>query len=301
MIKEIIIENHKKEILTLELSNPDPSGLYVKSVEGLGPGKATVNVNEIATTDGGIFASSRVNSRNIILTLGMMFHPQIEDARMITYRYFPIKKPIKLTIVTDYRSLFIEGYVEANEPDIFSEEETAQISIICPTPWFYTGGGVKYAFSGIEDLFEFPFSNESLTTNEIIFGDIRQGTVVGINYNGDIDTGVLMIVRFRSTMDTVVIYNVDTNQSMTLDLTKVKLITGDYLTIHDEFEISTFTGSKYIYLVRDGIKYNAAGCLGKNPDWFKISKGINQFAFTADGHEEGVTIEFQYKDVYSGV
>lgn len=301
MIKEIIVENHKKETLTLELSNPEPSGLYVKSVEGLGPGKATVNVNEITTTDGGIFASSRVSSRNIILTLGMMFHPQIEDARMITYRYFPIKKPVKLTFVTDYRSLFIEGYVEANEPDIFSEEETAQISIICPTPWFYTGGGVKYAFSGIEDLFEFPFSNESLTTNEIIFGDIRQGTVVGINYNGDIDTGVLMIVRFRTTMDKVVIYNVDTNQSMTLDLTKVKLITGDHLTIHDEIEISTFTGSKYIYLVRDGIKYNAAGCLGKNPDWFKISKGINQFAFTAEGHEEGVTIEFQYKDVYSGV
>lgn len=301
MIKEIIVENHKKETLTLELSNPDPSGLYVKSVEGLGPGKATINVNEIITSDGGIYSSSRVSSRNIVLTLGMMFHPQIEDARMITYRYFPLKKPVKLTIVTDYRSLFIEGYVESNEPDIFSEEETAQISIICPTPWFYTGGGVKYAFSGIEDLFEFPFSNESLKTNEIVLGNIRFGTTIGMEYKGDVDTGFLMIVRFRTTMDTIVIYNVDTNQSMTLDLTKIKLITGSFLTIHDEIEISTFTGSKYVYLLRDGVRYNVIGILGKDPDWFKISKGINQFAFTAEGHEEGVTIEFQYKDVYSGV
>lgn len=301
MIKKIIVENHKKETLDLELSNPEPSGLYVKSVEGLGPGKATINVNEIITSDGGVFSSSRVSSRNIILTLGMMFHPTIEDARMITYQYFPLKKPVKLTFVTDYRSLFIEGYVEANEPDIFSEDETAQISIICPNPWFYTGGGVKYAFSGVEDMFEFPLINESLHTNEINFGNIRQGTVISMEYNGDVDTGILMIIHFREIMNTIVIYNVDTNQSMTLDLTKIEPITGGKLTIHDEIEISTFTGGKYIYLLREGKYYNIAGCLGKNPEWFKISKGVNQFAFTAEGYEDRVTIEFQYKDVYSGV
>lgn len=301
MIKTITVENPKKESLVLELSNPEPSGLYVKSVEGLGPGKSTINVNEIMSSDGGVFSSSRVSSRNIILTLGMMFCPLIEDARHKTYNFFPIKKKVKLTIETDYRISYIEGYVESNEPDIFSEEETAQISIICPNPWFYDLGGSKSAFSGVEDLFEFPFSNESLTENKIIFGDIRQGTVVGLQYNGDIDTGVLMRIRFTDVMDKMVIYNVDTSESMTLNLSLIKDITGSALTIHDEIEISTFTGSKYIYLVRNGERKNIFSVLDRFTSWFKLSKGINQFAFTASGHEEAVIVEFTYKNMYGGI
>lgn len=308
MIKSITAENPKGEKLVLELSNPEPSGLYVKSVEGLGPGKSTINVNEIMSSDGGIYSSSRVSSRNIILTLGMMFCPLIEDARHKTYQYFQIKKKVKLTIETDYRISFIEGFVESNEPDIFSEEETAQISIICPNPWFYDMGGTKSAFSGVEDLFEFPFSNELLpgdvannTCDHIIFGDIRQGTVVGLQYDGDIDTGVLMRIRFTDIMDKMVIYNVDTSESMTLNLTLIKDITGSALTIHDEIEISTFTGSKYIYLVREGEKINIFSVLDRFTSWFKLSKGVNQFAFTASGHEEAVIVEFTYKNMYGGI
>lgn len=301
MIKSITVENPKKESLVLELSNPEPSGLYVKSVEGLGPGKSTINVNEIVTSDGGVFASSRMGSRNIILTLGMMFSPTIEDARHKTYKYFPIKKLVKLTIETDNRINIIEGYIESNEPDIFSEEETAQISIICPNPWFYDTGKSSSAFSGVESLFEFPFSNESLTEDKIIFGNIRQGTVVGLTYNGDIDTGVLMRVRFSAVPNKMVIYNVDTSESMTLWLDRIEQITGAPLTIHDEIEISTFTGSKYIYLLRDGKVFNIFSVLDYFTSWFKISAGVNQFAFTAEGMEDKIIIDFTYKNTYGGI
>lgn len=301
MIKSITVENPKKESLVLELSNPEPSGLYVKSVEGLGPGKSTINVNEIATSDGGVFASSRVNARNIILTLGMMFCPTIEDARMKTYKYFPIKKLVKLIIETDYRTSTIEGYVESNEPDIFSEEETAQISIICPQPWFYDTGGSKDAFSGVEEFFEFPFSNESLTTDEINFGNIRRGTAVDLNYKGDIDTGVLMRIRFGETTDKMTIYNVDTDEKMILWLSKIKDVTGMELQTTDEIEISTFTGSKYIYLWRNGKYYNIFPILDHFTSWFKLSAGVNHFAFAAGGKEHDIIIEFTYKNMYGGI
>lgn len=301
MIKSIMVENPKKETLVLELTHPEKSGIYVKSVEGLGPGKSTVNVNEIATSDGGVFASSRMNARNIILTLGMMFDPLIEDARHKIYKYFPIKKSIILTIETDYRTSFIEGYVESNEPDIFSEEETAQISLICPNPWFYDIGGSKDAFSGVEELFEFPFSNESVTEDLIEFGNIRQGTVVGINYKGDIDTGILMRIRFGEVTDKMIIYNVDTSEKMTLWLSRIADITGEKLSKKDEIEISTFTGSKYIYLWRNGRYYNIFPVLDHFTSWFKLSTGINQFAFSANGHESDIIIEFKYKNMYGGI
>lgn len=301
MIKSITVENPKKEILVLELTHPEKSGIYVKSVEGLGPGKSTVNVNEIATSDGGVFASSRMNARNIILTLGMMFDPLIEDARHKIYKYFPIKKKVTLTIETDYRTSIIEGYVESNEPDIFSEKETAQISLICPNPWFYDGGESKDAFSGIEDLFEFPFSNESISANLIEFGNIRVGTVVDLNYTGDIDTGVLMRIRFEAVTNKMTIYNVDTEEKMVLWLDRINDITGEELTKKDEIEISTFTGRKYIYLWRNGRYYNISPVLDHFTSWFKLTAGINRFAFAANGLESEIVIEFKYKNMYGGI
>lgn len=301
MIKSIMVENPKKETMILELSNPEAAGIYVKSIEGLGPGKATINVNSIATSDGGVFASSRVDARNIILTLGMMFSPLIEDSRHKIYRYFPIKKPIRLTVETDRRVSYIDGYVEANEPDIFSQEETAQISVICPNPWFYDLGSSVSTFSGVENLFEFPFSNESLESNLIIFGDIRQGLILKLDYKGDIDTGILMKIRFLDNIEELTIFNLDTNESMTLHLDRTKDITGSNFDKNDEIEISTFTGNKYIYLIRNGEYYNFFPALDKMTSWFKITNGINQFAFTANGHEESVIIEISYKNMYGGI
>lgn len=312
MLKSIIVENPKGETLTLELTKPEKSGLYVKNIDGLGPGKSTINLNEIQSSDGGIYSNARMGSRNIILTLGMMFVPLIEDARRITYNYFQVKKRIKLTFITDYRTSIIDGYVESNEPVIFSKEETTQISIICPNPWFYSNSNTVLSFSGLEGLFTFPFSNEIKTNSSaenpddvehnIQFGNIRQGTVIGFDYKGDVDTGILMMMRFSyMPINKIVIYNVDTNQRMTLDLQKVATIIGSAVQVSDEIEISTFTGQKYIYLVRGNEKYNIIGGLGINTDWFQISKGINHFAFTAEDHEDQVVIEFHYKDMYVGV
>ena len=85
--------------------------------------------------DGSVYSSARTTERNIVLTLAMMFAPTIEDSRQKTYHFFPVKGKVKLVIETDNRQVQTEGYVESNEPDIFSEAETAQISIL-PRPVF---------------------------------------------------------------------------------------------------------------------------------------------------------------------
>lgn len=302
MIKSIMVENHKNEQLLLTLANPEPSGLYVKSVEGLGPGNATVSINEIASIDGGVFGSARKSSRNIVLTLGMMFCPLIEDARHKTYQFFPLKKPIRLIVTTDYRTTYIDGYVESNEPDIFSEEETTQISILCPNPWFYDIGNSSLSFSGVQDAFEFPFSNESLTERLITFGEISNSSVVDLRYQGDVDTGILMKLRFSDNLSSdLTIYNVGTNESMTLHLGKVQSITDAAISKKDEIEISTFSGSKYIYLIRDGQYHNLFGVLDPITSWFTLSGGSNFFAFDASGHNEAVSIQFTYKNMYGGI
>ena len=185
MIKSITVTNHLGESLKMELARPELSGFAITSITGLGPGKATINKTEVSTMDGDLYNSARVGARNIVISLRYLMKNTIEEARQLSYKYFPLKRNIKLLIETDKRKAEISGYVESNEPDIFSKEEGAEISIICPYPYFYSAGsdGMNtIVFSGVEAMFEFPFSNESTSEDLIVMGSIQHKTEQLIRY-----------------------------------------------------------------------------------------------------------------------
>lgn len=133
MIRSFTVTNPQGESLTLELVRPDLSGFQVKLIDGLGPVDATINFSDFGSGDGAMYNSSRVGTRNIVLTLGFMEKPTIEATRHLSNKYFPNKKNVHIVIVTDERTVVTDGYVEKNNPDIFSSEEGCQISIICPS------------------------------------------------------------------------------------------------------------------------------------------------------------------------
>lgn len=197
MIKSVTVKNYLNETITMELTRPEKSGFIVKNIKGLGPDKATVNISEIISRDGGVFNSARKETRNIVMELQFAYDPQlkevglysIEDCRHRSYQYFPLKKNITLTILTDTQELEIDGIVESNEPNIFSEEEGCQISILCPNPWFREKRKQITQTSGSEPAFEFPFHNDlvPLTLSEQIldFGYIPEGTEIYLEYDVD--------------------------------------------------------------------------------------------------------------------
>ena len=160
MIKSIAVTNNLNERLDLVLTNPEQSGIVVRSVSGLGPGKAILHINELANGDGGSYGGARTPVRNIVMNLAFLGNPTIEDTRQLTYRFFPLKKPITLTVFTDNLEVNIDGYVESNEPDIFSNLEGCQISILCENPYFYTAKDQITTSSGIFPMLEFPVDNE---------------------------------------------------------------------------------------------------------------------------------------------
>lgn len=178
MIKKVIITNYLGESIELELRRPELTGLYIESITGLGPGKANINTTDIATDDGAIFNSARSEERNIVMKIGFMISEgvteSIEQARHLTYKYFPKKKPIVFYILTDERELKCLGYVEENEPDIFSDKETTQISIICPDPMFYSAETNTTTFNGVDFNFEFPFENNTVGDVAVIIPGIAR-------------------------------------------------------------------------------------------------------------------------------
>lgn len=172
MIRSIKITNYRGESLDMVLTDPSSSGFIIQSIDGLGPVKATINTTQMSSaTDGALFNSAKRDKRNIVMKIEFMVadptktgldYNSIEDVRQKSYKFFPLKKNLVFTVETDNRILYTVGYVEKNDPDIFSKKESAQISIICPDPNLYMPSNQITNFSGVDAGFEFPFENNSV-------------------------------------------------------------------------------------------------------------------------------------------
>ena len=304
MIKSVTITNHLGESIKLDLFNPEESGFIIKSIEGLGPVKANINFKELATNDGAIDNSARLSSRNIVMSLQFMESPTIEETRLKSYKYFPIKRNIKFLIETDSRICETIGRVETNVPTIFSNAEGCQISILCPNPYFYSAGenGTNQTiFYGTEPLFEFPFSNESLTEDLIEFGSIENRTEGTIYYDGDAEIGITIQIHAVGEAEGLVIYNTKTREIMRINDDKLKSLMGSGIQAGDEITITTSRGEKGIYMLRSGVTTNILNSLEKPIKWFQLSKGDNTFAYTASAGLTNLQFRIENKVIYEGV
>lgn len=304
MIKSFTITNYLGDSIKLEMTKPEKSGFIIESVEGLGPVKANVNTTASATHDGSRFNSARAEERNIVFnfvfteTYGGEL---IENTRQRTYKYFPLKREVTILVETDNRTVKTKGYVESNEPDIFSEREGCQISIVCPDPYFYSDDINTTIFYSVEPWFEFPFSNESVSDKLLEMGKINYNTGNVIFYEGDSEIGVIIRIHAVGEVKNLVIHDLGKRETMRIDTDKLATITGSGIIDRDDIIISTLKGDKYITLVREGVEYNILNCLDKGTAWFTLTAGDNLFAFAAD---EGVTnLQFQIENqiIYEGV
>ena len=302
MINSIIITNYLGEQITLDLENPENSGFIVREIRGLGPCKATINTTEVSTNDGSIYNSARLNTRNIVFDL-VFIGTDIESLRQMSYKFFPIKKPLTLEFLTDNRDCVTTGYVESNEPNIFSSSESATISILCPDAYFYSieAGENITTFYGENPLFEFPFENNSLTENLIEFGDIRQYTDAVIVYDGDSEIGITITIHSVGEASNISIYNTGTRQQMVIDTAKIESLTGSGLIAGDDIIICTVKGKKSITLLRNGEYTNILNALDKKSDWFQLVKGENVFAYTAETGVQNLQFKVQNDVIYEGI
>nr|DAM61552.1 MAG TPA: tail protein [Caudoviricetes sp.] len=305
MIKSIKVTNPKGESLILDLFHPEKSGLIVKSITGLGPPKANINSTDLATADGALYSSARASTRNIVFNLQFMFAPTIEDSRQLTYRYFPLKKLVKIEVETDNRSLETTGYVESNSPDIFSKEESTQISILCLDPFFYDPIPTITQFGSVTPEFEFPFYDDSIAEDALPtleMGRINLDTRATLDYAGDVDTGIIITIHGLGEVSGILtVYNIETQENMAIDLAKIKTLIGKDFGSGDDIIISTISGNKYVQVLHDGKYTNTISAIEKSADWFQISVGKNLFNFTVTTGVDNLSMSFSYRNAYGGI
>lgn len=308
MIRSLRVYNEFGEALDLTLRNPEESGFLVMNVGGLGPSKATVSLTQVATINGGIFNSSRITNRNITFNLLFINDDQygspkrsIEDVRQLLYRYFPVSKKITIEIIADNREAMVEGFVESNDPNVFSSQEGSSISVVCPDAYLYALTNGITGFSYYEGAFEFPFSNESLTEKVIEIGRLFINNQKFINYTGDASVGVKIYVHANGPVENLQIRNVTTGESMTIDHTKLSAICPGGIIDGDDIVISTVRGSKYIFLTRNGVTYNIINSLGFRVVWPQLIKGLNHVVYTASFGVSYLYFVLEYQIAYEGI
>lgn len=303
-VKAFTVINQLGESLRVELTKPKASGFRVDDIRGLTPPKATINTSKISTLDGTVFNSAQIEGRNIVLTLGLLSVNTVEEARLKSYRYFPIKGEVSLVIETANRTALATGWVESNEPVMFAKECQTTISIVCPDAYMLDASEdntVSADFYGQESGFEFPFSNESLTTPLIELGSIVAIATKILNYPGDGEVGMTISIHALGPATNIVVYNVRTNESIRIDTDRLAAMIGSGIIAGDHIVINTQKGNKGITLYRGTAQYNILNALDRNVNWLVLRKGPNELTYDALTGSVNLQVNIESAILYEGV
>lgn len=351
MIKSIAVINNVGESIKIDLHDTTPEhGLIIKNIEGLGPVKATINTDESANSDGEFFNSSKLEKRNIVIDLHFYDEKKsVEDIRLTTYKFFPVKKNVTLYIETDNRYVRATGYVESNEPEIWSDMEGCSISIICPDPGLYRVGGSEnsvWKMYDVTKLFTFPFHNDSPYVKQMEFGRYYNDGKLYILYDGENEIGFNIDIYLLGNVKNITLYYKTLNQILKINTDKIlkmlnryeyavttdesfvvgkiyyELVNEQYVVTADTIKdpnktyyekvLGSFAYGEVIQIVTvkrscsarfitNGLSYNILSAIDKTSKWFKLQKGYNTFALTAEEGFNNIQLQITNRTSYGGV
>lgn len=288
MIKKVKVyqKPDKSDAFTMVLTSPtnvtDKTGFAIDKIDGLGPVEADINTTEMVV-DGDLFNTARIGKRNIVLEL--IFYSEtgtgIEEVRQRSYQLFPIKKQVYIEVETDNRTLYTKGYVEKNEPDIFSDMCKTQVSIICPDPKLYDSEGAQVTMLVAGEDSELEYE-----------GEVEIGGYLTLN----IGSSVTAPVHDGVPAFTVSCVNPDG------DAQQIQIFTpNDGFVQGDAITICSITGNKScVWTDTADADHNALNLINQNPDWIKIKPGINTIMIT-DPNSALEDAYFENQICYEGV
>lgn len=282
LLKKLNVTNSQGSVLDLPLEDVS-GGFVVKEIDGLGPVKATLVSSSFANQDGEQYHSSRRESRNIRIKLGLdpdYAAYSVYDLRTQLYKFFMPKTKAKLefnlfnkfaeSILTQDLDLEIYARIESLEPDIFSREPAVDLSLLCYDPDFVDPIPVIFDGFTVDDLTE---------------------TV--LEYEGNIETGaVFKIMPDRDMVDFTIYHRPPDDTLRTVYFTQ-PLLTGDELTI------GSVIGEKHVTLKRAGVESAALYSISPQSSWIELFEGDNRFRVYSEGAPVPYSIEYTRK--YGGL
>ena len=278
------IENAKGEIFEL---THDTQNYAIIGIEGLTPPPTIVNTSTGGTLDGTFHNLSRLEQRNIVITIHL--RGDIEANRQRLYKIFNLKKPCNVYFRNENRNVKIKAYVETLEGDLFENGETIQISLICPRPYFEDLETIYTQLSKIIKMFEFPFYFDQ--PEEL--AEITAYPQCSVINSGDVECGCVIKIEIDEAVTDLNIYNT----------TRQEYLSFEYeFAANDEITISTVSGDMFAQILRNGEQINLLNFVKGGSTWFKLDIGENIFTFSVtSGSVDSVSMQFENYNLYGGV
>lgn len=280
---KLTVENDRNERLTLTQNK----NYVVRDIDGLTPPKVVINSAVVALNDGAIFNSARVETRNIILLISPRF--PVEANRTALYKYFPLKKKVRLYYETAEKKIFIDGYVDSVDGSLFELTQTLTISLTCLNPYFKDQTSSVFDMSTTIDLFEFPFS---ISEAGIEFSQNTKTATVNVPNYGSVDVGMVIEMSANGNVSNPKVYNSDTQEMFGLN---INMVAGDKITIN------TNKNEKSVTLLREGEETNIINQVMSSSVWLQLSVGDNVFIYECDTGEDLLEVRFEFNTSYVGV
>lgn len=280
------IENTKNNVLRLTQNESD---FQVLSVQGLNPPNAQINTSKIAGLDGSKFNSSTMNERNLVIMIKL--RGDIEKNRIRLYSFFRSKEWCKFYYKNNSRDVYIEGYVESVECDLFSNKEIMQVSIICPNPYFKGIEEIIDDISKSVGAFEFPFA---INLPGVEFSTIDNSKITNVFNDSESETGVIITIDVLDAISIIQIKGTSTGEVFTLNYNFVE---------NDRIVIDTNKGKKSVLLLRNATTTNLFSAVKKGSTFFQLDIGDNFFSYLIDNgtNDDAVQIFFKHYALYGGV
>lgn len=288
------LENKAGDKLTL---TQNESRYQIVNITGLNPPNASVITSHVAGMDGSKFASSRLEDRNVVITVKI--NGDVEANRLKLYRYARTKHYCKMYYKNGSRDVYIEGYIETIENDLFELGQTMQISVICPDPYFNSIDEIISDISKVLGQFEFPFAfgadgviSPTDTDPAIEFSTYDDDRIVNVTNSGEVDVGMTIELSALGPVVNPIVYNVETRESFGLNVTMAR---------NDIIRVNTNNGQKSVTLIRDGVSTNLINKVVRGSTWLKLTVGDNLFTYDATSGLEMLFMVLMHRTRYEAV
>lgn len=256
----------------------------ISKIDGILPPKADIVTTTIAGVDGGRYKSSKIDMRNIVIHITVK--GDVEKNRILLYEVFDNGELCTIYFQNGTRNVFCIGYCEDVNGDLFSINQTIQVSILCPDPFWKELSESVFDLSFQKGNFTFPFSIDSKGIEFSAYVANRETKVVNI---GDVTSGLIITMNaVGGTVANPAIYNVQTGEAFKVNTT---------LSNGNELVINTNVGSRGAWKNGSSVFKNIAD----GASWLKVNRGGNTFTYNADSGVEFLTVKVSFNPKYKGV
>lgn len=278
-----VVENEQGDSMQLT----GHSDYRIKDIEGLDPSSSTIIRAGVAGANGTKYKSSKVDEKNIVMYVSIV--QNVESARLTLYKYFRTGGYSKLYFTNGQRNVFIEGYIEDISINHFGMDQTAQISIICPQPFFNSLDELRVMMSNVIPMLRFPYATSG--TGQVM-SVYQIATEKNLFNAGDVNTGLTISFKARGEVVNPKIIN-----SYTLEFIGVNFIMQE----GDEIVINTNRGNRSVTLIRGNVRTNLFNYLMENKTWIELKPGDNIFVIDVEQGDSLLDVVCTYRDLFEGV